>query len=284
MCRINPKVDIVFKKLFGSEENKDLLLSLINAVLPENEQITSLILNNPYNLSDYITGKLTILDIKATDENGKIYDIEMQIGEQGYYGRRALYYWGKTYTNQIDSGEMYSKLKKTIVISILDFKYFNDEDRFHRAIVAKDRDTNEFYDKLDYFEMHFVELPKFKKELPELHTALDRWATFLTKAYEFEKDAIPEELASMPEVKKAIEQLDTIYLDKKEQEIYEAEQKALWDEKEKIRTAEEKIRTAEEQGIELEKFETAKKMSVKGYSKEDIAEMTGLSIEQIEKL
>lgn len=273
MCRINPKVDIVFKKLFGSEENKDLLLSLINAILPENEQIVSLTLNNPYNLSDYLSGKLSILDIKATDEDGKIYDIEMQVGEQGYYGQRALYYWGKTYTNQIDVGEMYSKLKKTIIISILDFTYFTDTERFHRAILAKDRDTNEFYNELDYFEMHFIELPKFKKELPEVHSALDRWITFLTKAYEFEKGAIPDVLALMPEVKKAIEQLDTIYLDKKEQEIYEAEQKSLWDEKEKLRTAK-----------ESGKIEVAAKMIAEGLDKNLISKMTGLSIDEVEKL
>ncbi|MCP4353195.1 MAG: Rpn family recombination-promoting nuclease/putative transposase, partial [Desulfobacterales bacterium] len=131
MCRINPKVKIIFNKLFGSEENKDLLLSLINAILPQSEQITEIKLENPYNISDYINGKISILDVKAKDKDGKFYDIEMQVGEQGYYGKRSLYYWGKTYTNQIDTGEMYSKLKKTVVISILDFKYFKEDSRVH---------------------------------------------------------------------------------------------------------------------------------------------------------
>ena len=136
MCKINPKVDIAFKKLFGSEENKDILLSFINSILPRHEQIKEIYLQNPYNLPDYVAGKLSILYIKATDENGKLYDIEMQVGEQGFYGKRALYYWGKAFTGQIESGEIYSKLKKTIMISVLDFNFFRDrqEERFHKVL------------------------------------------------------------------------------------------------------------------------------------------------------
>lgn len=291
MCRINPKVDIAFKKLFGSEENKDILISFINSVLPQEEHIVEITLKNPYNIADYITGKLSILDIKATDENGKFYDIEMQVGEQGYYGKRALYYWGKTYTNQIDTGELYSKLKKTIVISILDFKYFGDEEdgRYYRAITVKDRDSNEVYKELDYLELHFIELQKFTKDLSDITTTLDRWITFLIKAYEYEKNSMPEELAKDPQVKKAIEKLSTIYLDKREQEIYEAEQKSVWDEKEKMRTAEEKgikkgIEKGIEKGIKKGKIETAKIAKAEGVSFEFISKMTGLSKKEIQDL
>ncbi len=290
MCRINPKVNIVFKKLFGSEENKDILLSFINSVLPSDEQINEIMLTNPYNLPDYMNGKLSILDIKAVDENGKLYDIEMQICEQGYYGKRALYYWGKTYTNQIDSGEMYSKLKKTIIISILDFDYFNDnkKPRVHRAILAKDRDTNDSYEELSCFELHFIELQKFHKKLSQLRTSLDRWVTFLTRAYEYDKNNIPKELAKDSEIKKAIVKLDVLYLNKKEQEIYEAEQKAVWDEKEKMRTAKQQ---GIEQGIEQERnrnlqktIKIAKELLKSGMNIEKVSELTGLSIMEIKKL
>lgn len=281
MCRINPKIDIVFKKLFGSEENKDLLLSLINAVLPEYEQINEIELVNPYNLSDYVEGKISILDVKAKGKDGKLYDIEMQVGEQGYYGKRSLYYWGKTYTNQIDSGEMYSKLKKTIVISILDFRYFKEDERVHRIIRAKDVDTNLEYEELDSFELHFIELKKFNKELTSLTSTLDRWVTFLTKAYEYDKNNVPDELAKDPEIKKAIEKLDVIYLDDKERLIYEREQKAMWDEQEKMRTAEAK---GVAKGIEQEKIDTALKMKAEGLAVDLISRMTGLPSEQIEKL
>jgi predicted transposase/invertase (TIGR01784 family) len=275
---MNPKVDIVFKKIFGSEENKDILKSFINSVLSKDEQISELVLKNPYSISDYKNGKMTILDIKATDEKGRLYDIEMQISEQGYFGQRALYYWGKTYTGQIDfEGSRFATLKKTVIISVLDFEYFSDNTdniRYHRSVQAKDKDTNSTYNELDYFEMHFIELPKFTKKLSELKTTLDRWATFLNRAYEFEKDNIPAELSEVPEVKKAIESLDTIHLTKSEQEMYEAEKKKFLDEKEALRTAEEK---GIEQGEIKGKIEAIKNMLAEGFLWDTIYRITQIT-------
>jgi predicted transposase/invertase (TIGR01784 family) len=102
MSKVNPKIDLVFKKLFGSEENTDILLSLINAILPDNQQITKVIIKNPYNVSDYADGKLSILDIKAEDEYGNLYDIEMQLKGTRFYGKRTLYYWAKMFGSQMD--------------------------------------------------------------------------------------------------------------------------------------------------------------------------------------
>lgn len=87
MCRLNPKVDFAFKKLFGSPENKDILISFINSVLSENEQVKNIELKNPYNIANYRKGKMTILYIKDVDERGTWYDIEMQLAGQGYYGK-----------------------------------------------------------------------------------------------------------------------------------------------------------------------------------------------------
>ncbi|WP_010241139.1 Rpn family recombination-promoting nuclease/putative transposase, partial [Clostridium arbusti] len=92
MCRLNPKVDLLFKKLFASPENKDLLISFINSMLSEHEQISDIELKNPYNIANYRKGKMTILDIKAVDEKGVWYDIEMQLAEQSFYDKRAFYY------------------------------------------------------------------------------------------------------------------------------------------------------------------------------------------------
>ncbi|MBI4648218.1 MAG: PD-(D/E)XK nuclease family transposase, partial [Bacteroidia bacterium] len=71
MSKVNPKIDLAFKKLFGSEKNINILKSLLNSILPKNEQVTTLELKNPYNPSDYASGKLSYLDIKAQDENKK---------------------------------------------------------------------------------------------------------------------------------------------------------------------------------------------------------------------
>jgi len=325
MCQINPKIDLAFKKLFGSEGNKDILKSLINSMLPEQEQIADLELKNPYNFADYLDGKLSILDIKAVDQRGRWYDIEMQVESQGYYGQRALYYWGKVYTGQIDAGELYYKLKKTVVISLLNFIYFPNDDRFHRVIAPLDLESKDKYPEVDFMALHFVELKKFDKELKNINSTLDRWVTFLNRAYEYEINNIPEELAKDEAVKKAIETLDVMYLSKKEREFYELEQKALRSRAEELRTAiekglvqgleegmqkgmqkgfekgiEEGIEKGIEQGIEkgieqgimqgIEKgeinkaVETARKMKTKGFDTQTISEVSGLAIEEIEKL
>ena len=92
MCKINPRVDFAFKKLFGSEENKDLLISLINAIVSDEEQVVEVELKNPYNLADYRAGKISILDIKAKAENGRWFNVEMQIREDNNFAKRAIFY------------------------------------------------------------------------------------------------------------------------------------------------------------------------------------------------
>ena len=82
MCKLNPKVDFAFKKLFGSEENKSILIDFINSVVSQENRIANIELKNPYNIENYKNGKMTILDIKAVDEKGTWYDIEMQRVEQ----------------------------------------------------------------------------------------------------------------------------------------------------------------------------------------------------------
>jgi len=277
---MNPKIDIVFKKLFGSEENSDILLAFINSVLQSPHPITKINLKNPYNISEYLKGKMSILDIKAEDERGRKYDIELQREEQGFFGQRALYYWGKVYTDQIESGGMYSTLNKTIVISLLDFKYFDDT-RFYRKTCITDIETKQEYDQLDFLELHFVEMSKFDKDLSLLNSSLDRWVTFLNHAYEYEKNKIPAELASDSSIKKAIEKLDILYFDEKERECYENERKAEWTRSAEIQTAEERGKV---EGEIKKTIDTARKMKLKNLPVELIVEITGLSIKEIEEL
>lgn len=229
MGRINPKVDLIFKKLFGSEENTDILKSLVNSILPENEQVVDLVLKNPYNLADYVDGKLSILDIKAQDAHGKYYDIEMQIKGHEFYGKRALFYWAKMYANQFEDGQGYRDLKKCIVMSLIDFNYFDDK-RYLRRMTLKDFDTDEFHENMNYIDLYFVELKKFNNQLAPIRTVLERWIAFLNNAYKYGTDNLPTELAQIQEIKKAANKLEIMYLDKRERDHYEAQQKAILDE------------------------------------------------------
>lgn len=277
MCRLNPKVDFAFKKLFASPENKDILISFINSVVSENEQIKDIELKNPYNIANYRKGKMTILDIKAVDEKGSWYDIEMQLAEQSFYDKRAFYYWAKVYSDQIESGDDFELLRKTIAINILDFNYVDEED-FHNVYKVYNENTKKEFSNL--FEMHFIELNKFKKDYKELKTKLDRWVAFLNRAYEIDKDKIPEELAVDEAVKKAIEKLDVMYLDSEERELYENDLKRLRIHKAELKTAESKGR---QEGRKEEKYEIARNL-LDIIDEKIIAQKVGLSIDEIRKL
>ncbi|KOF58266.1 transposase [Clostridium sp. DMHC 10] len=281
MCRLNPKVDFAFKKLFGSEENKDILIAFINSIIDENEQIKDIELKNPYNIADYRKGKMTILDIKAVDDKDVWYDIEMQIAQQDFFDKRALYYWSKVYSSQIESGEDYEKLRKTISINILDFNYLKEED-FHSEFKIYNTKTMKEFSNM--FEMHFIELNKFNKDYKELKTGLDRWIAFLSRAYELDKDNIPEELAEDKDVKKAIEKLDIMYLSKEEREIYENDLKALMDYRAQIKAAE---RSGRIEGIkegDLQARISIARNFLDVLDDETIAIKVGLSIDEIKGL
>lgn len=278
MCKLNPKVDFAFKKLFGSEENKSILIAFINSILDEKNKIDDIELKNPYNISNYKNGKMTILDIKAVDEKGIWYDIEMQIAEQGFYDKRALYYWSKVYSDQLESGYDFTVLRKTIAINILDFNYLKEDD-FHNIYKIYNEKTKEEFS--DLFEMHFIELTKFKKDYKDLKTSLDRWVSFLNKAYEIEKDKMPKELLEDENIKKAVEKLEIMYLDKEEREIYENDLKALLIHKAEIKTAEEK---GEKRGEENKAIEIVLEMLKDGEPIEKIVKYSKLSEKDILEL
>ncbi len=133
MQQLNPRVDFAFKKLFGSEENKAILIAFINAILPPEEQIAEVELLNPYNQPARVGEKLSILDIKAVDKQGRRYNIEMQVTDQVHYNQRALYYWAKFYSEQLLQGKPFSDLNTTISTHILNSHYFADP-AYHPAL------------------------------------------------------------------------------------------------------------------------------------------------------
>ena len=105
MEKITPRVDIAFKKIFGVEENKDLLILLINSIVSAEDQISDVTLLNPYNAKNFKKDKLSILDIKAEGASGERFNIEIQISDEADYNKRALYYWAKLYTEQFSEDE-----------------------------------------------------------------------------------------------------------------------------------------------------------------------------------
>jgi len=246
MCYINPRVDFAFKKLFGSEENKDLLIALINAIVSEEDQVADLELRNPYNLVDYRAGKLSILDIKAYSRLGCWYNVEMQISEDLNFDKRAIYYWAKLVTEQLSEGMMFKQLLKTVSINILDFNFVPDPERFHNCYKIINTATGKDDYLHDMFELHYIELRKFKKGYSELTNALDRWSTFLTRAHELDKNRIPVELGGDSAIVKAIGAVDRMF-NEEERSVYQVRLQAIAEVESKIISA---IDKGIEQGLE----------------------------------
>jgi len=284
MCRINPRVDFAFKKLFGSEENKDLLLSLINAILAEQERITEIELKNPYNLADYRAGKMSILDIKARDEKGRWLNIEMQIGQDLNFDKRAIYYWSKLVTEQLSEGMMFRELKKTISINILDFNFVPGEKELHNIYKIINTRTGKDDNLHDLFELHYIELRKFKKTYQEISTTLDRWVTFLTRAHELDKTRIPQELSVDPSIVKAIEAVDRMF-NEEERNVYEVRMEAIADVESKIASAAEDGR---EKGRVEGRVEERNKMVIQAYrtglSSQEIANIFQMDLDEIKEV
>jgi predicted transposase/invertase (TIGR01784 family) len=131
--KIDPTVDCVFKAILGTEENKKLLIHFLNAVLNpvENGRIISVEILNPYNDREFMTDKLSVVDIKAKDTDGCIYQVEVQIVVYGAFDKRISYTWSDIYSSQLQKGKDYGELSPVISIWILCENLFNDSENFH---------------------------------------------------------------------------------------------------------------------------------------------------------
>lgn len=282
MYKVNPRVDLAFKKIFGVEENKDLLISLINSIVSETDQIIDVTLLNPYNPKNFKTDKLPILDIKAKSESGKRYNIEIQVTDEADYDKRALYYWAKMYTEQLKEGSDYSELNKTIGIHILNFTSITDTNEYHNAFQLKEIKNGLLYFK--DIELHTIELNKFAKNLKEelsdivkkVKNALDIWLAFLTRNDLLNKDNLPKELDNK-DLKKALTVLEVMNFSEEERSAYEDRLKWLRIEANTLKKARDDAKA--ERNIAI-----AKEMLIDKEPIEKIVKYTKLSKEEIEKL
>jgi len=288
--KISPRVDIAFKKIFGVEENKDLLISLINSIVGAEDQVSDVTLLNPYNEKSFRTDKLSILDIKAEGADGKRFNIEIQISDEADYDKRALYYWGKLYTEQLKVSQDYSLLSKAIGIHILNFTSIPGVAKYHNVFHITEKDSGLIYFK--DLELHTIELNKFtpnsKDELSDIvarvKNSLDIWSVFLTRNDLLNKDNLPDELNDS-NLKKALAVLEVMNFSAEERDAYEDHLKWLRIEANTLKKYEQKGREeGKAEGKAERDTEIARAMLIDGDSVERIARITGLSNEEIEAL
>jgi len=277
----DPKNDLAFKKIFGDENHKHILISFLNSVLDfkANQTIVDVSLANPYQVPRIPELKETILDIKATNRDGETFIVEMQKKDLGDFTKRSLYYTSKAYVSQLPKGQDYTLLKRVYFIGILNFNIFDSKNYISRHLIIN-QETNK--QDLEDFEFSFIELPKFKKELKELTSILDKWIYFIQNASNL--SLVPEQYNDIKEFQEAFDIVTQTSWNTKELEVYEYISLKEFDEINALRTAERKgMERGMEKGMEKEKLNIAKNL-LDVLDNETIALKTGLSISTIQSL
>ena len=226
---IDPKVDYAFKFLFGNEQNTQPLIHLLHAVLnptPE-EQIAEVQILNPFSAKMAMDEKLSILDIKARDQSGRYFNVEMQMLAKPGLRQRIPYYWARLYVDQLESGQDYQLLKPTISVCFVDGVLFPAVPAYDLAFRLMDPTHGVVL--TEDLAIHFFELPKFRLTAQELATPLDLWLYFLRHAEGLDPGSLPGSLQTM-EIQQAMEVLTMLAQVDIQKELYEGRIKVRRDE------------------------------------------------------
>ena len=188
---VDVKNDVAFRKIFGNENKKVILISFLNAVLGLEGQnrVKEVTLLNPFQLPRITGEKSSIIDVRATDVKGSTFIVEMQIAEPAGFDKRVLYYTSKDYAGQINSGDDYPLLRPVYFIGVLNFDYFSGKNYLSSHLIV-DEETGEcsFKD----LKFRFIELKKFNKKANDQKNIIDKWTFFIKNAEELE--VIPENI------------------------------------------------------------------------------------------
>jgi len=268
------KNDIAFRKIFGNEQKTAPLISFLNASLEleGDERVASVSLANPYQFPRIAGEKATILDVRATDQSGRKFVVEMQVADKTGFDKRVQYYLSRDYSMQIDKGEDYPLLHPAYFIGILDFPFGTGPD-YHTRHLILNKATNEHL--LKGVQFSFIELPKFTKEMHELETPIDKWTYFIKHS---------EELHVIPDFANEDEGLKTAFIEADKYQWSKEELKAYDNVgiKEQDERGEKEIvakRAKEENTIEI-----ILEMDNEGFTIPQIARVTKKSEEEVEQI
>jgi len=277
---LNPKNDVAFKRIFGTEKNKDILMALINSVLKKqiHRPVKEVSFLPRVQDPDILAKKTSVVDLMCRDEGGCLYIIEMQVATSQGFRARAQYYASKAYISQAKKGGRYSELEKVIFLAFTDYDIFPGK-RNHKSdhqildVVTQEQD----FDKLAFT---IVDLQKFAKEnktAPHALTLEEKFYYFLSHAH----DIKPETLAALSEpiLEKAFRELDRLYWSESQLLLYEQEEKREWDHRSELDGAEKKgekkgreegLKLGEKKGREEERAAVIEKMRQAGLAEEEI--------------
>lgn len=274
---INPKTDFAFKKIFGSKQSKDILISFLNAIVyDEQDEIQDLVILDPYQAPRIKGIKDTYLDVKATLADGTTVIIEMQVLNVLGFEKRVLYNAAKAFSIQLGVGEDYTLLNPVIALTITDFEMFPGNDRIISRYRLKEK--HDLSDYSDDIELVFVELPKFTKELDDLETSVDKWLYFLKSANELE--TVPPKMGEVPAINHAFTVAKQSKLSKKELDALEKREMFLHDNRNAILKAKQE---GKQEGRQEERLEIAR-LLLDVLDEQTIAQKTGLTVAEVRRL
>ena len=294
---ITPRNDVAFKMIFTDPKHERLLIHFLNCAIEAKDPIKSAKILNGEITKRHVSQKGSRLDIRAETNSGEIVDIEIQVGRDEHMTGRALFYWSELFAGSLVVGDHYGKLRRTISINILNFKLFHKDERYWRKCHITDDETHERL--TDLLEIQFLELDKLKKFTKE--SPITFWIEFFKNPY---SEECKELYKFVPELKEAKEVFEAAKADPKKRKLIEEREAAIRNyaaaiAQSKEEGREEGITEGEKIGIEKgekigearaqakadeEKREMARKFLKMGLSLEQVAEGSGLSIEDLKKL
>lgn len=290
---LDVRTDYAFKKVFGSEGSKDVLMSFLNALIyfDREYKIKDLTIIDPYNIPMIKGVKDTFVDVKAILDDDTHVIIEMQVLNHEGFEKRVLYNAAKNYSLQLSKGEKYHLLNPVIALTIADFIMFEENEKVisNFKLIEKEK----FVTYSDDIELVFVELPKFNKQLEELQDIKEQWIYFVKNAGSLEY--IPNNIDS--EIQKALSSVNEAGMSKEELEAQYKRKEFISIQKLALLKADkdgvnkgiaiglEKGREeGREEGMEAKTLEIAQKSISQNLDNKTIALITGLTEECIERL
>ena len=278
---LNPYTDFGFKKLFGEEGSKDLLIDFLNQLLPDYHQIAELSFRNPERISSTPRERKAFFDIYCQTAGGERFIVEMQKARVKYFKDRALFYSTFPIKEQVKKGDWSFELLPIYFVAILDFHYDEEEEKrkFRRDVCLKDQDGDVFFNKLHF---KFLQMPLFTRQEHELQNRFDKWIYFLKNLENF--DHIPD-ILNEAIFQKGFEIAELAHLSPRQHDAYlrslmeYSEVKNVSDS-----SFEEGLRKGMEKGIKEERKKIARGMLAENITGELITKLTGLTLDEIENL
>ncbi|WP_339046953.1 Rpn family recombination-promoting nuclease/putative transposase [Candidatus Mesenet endosymbiont of Phosphuga atrata] len=283
---LDPKNDVAFRRIFGSVNNKDILIHFLNDILDltDVDQIKDVSFLSPIQDPEIISQKQSIVDILCTDSNGIQMILEMQIAKTTGFEKRAQYYAAKAYSSQAHKGDQYHNLKGVIFIAIADFILFPEKLAYKSDHVTLDKIT--YQHDLKDFSFTFIELPKFNKtKEDQLENIVEKWIYFFKYADATSEKDLKKIIGSDVIIGRAYDVVNEYNWTPEERLAYDQATKCTDD---YLSSLEEKFDVGKKEGIQIGslqgKIEVAKTMLANNVDVNTIVKFTGLSLDEIKKL